>query len=116
MAILFTGPIENSPVLGTRPTQLVTVKITNRDAVNNSSVLIQGYVLTGVRTLYVSQAINVLANEVVTLNYFANLDAYEFVFTTGGLAEELTEISVWGKQSTGQLVDAHRLVAQENEV
>ena len=46
-------------------------------------------------------------------NYFANLDAFQFVFTTSGPAAESTEISVWGKNASGQLVTTHRLVTDE---
>lgn len=113
MAILSTGPIENNAVNGVRPTVQVTVKIDNRDAVNPSAILIQGYDLTLTRTLYVSELITVSPDEVITRNYFANLDAYEFVFTTEGLAELQTEVSVWGKDSAGRLVTAHRLVSAE---
>jgi hypothetical protein len=37
---------------------------------------------------------------VITKDYYANFDAFEFVFTTGS-AEDETQISVWGKDSTG---------------
>lgn len=113
MAILSTGPIENNEVSGVRPTVQVTVKIDNRNAVNPSAILIQGYNLILTRTLYVSELITVSPDEVITRNYFADLDAYEFVFTTEGLAELQTETSVWGKNSAGQLVTAHRLVSAE---
>ncbi|WP_407271088.1 hypothetical protein [Radiobacillus sp. PE A8.2] len=115
MALLITGPIENNPVNGIRPTQQVTVKIDNRDTVDYSSILIQGYYLNGSRTLYVSELFVVAPNQVVSKNYFANFDGFEFVFTTGGAAEFDTEVSVWGKDASGQLVDAHRLVADEIE-
>ena len=46
-------------------------------------------------------------------NYFANLNAFEFVFTTSGPAAESTEISVWGKNESGKLVTTHRLVTDE---
>lgn len=111
MAILSTGPIENNAVSGVRPTQTVTVRILKRNAPGGSAVTIQGYVLGATRTLYVSETININPNEVVTRNYFADLDGYEFIFTVGN-AEEI-EISVWGKTSTGQLVNAHRVVAHE---
>ncbi|KGE18362.1 hypothetical protein [Paenibacillus wynnii] len=114
MAILSTGPIENSPVLGIRPTQQVTVKILNRDAVNGSSVVIQGYVLGTTRTIYVSEGIIVAPNTVITKHYFADLDALEFLFAIGGAAENEVEVSVWGKQASGQLVSSFRVVAQEN--
>lgn len=45
--------------------------------------------------------------------YFANLNAFEFVFTTEGPAVDQTDISVWGKGASGQLVVAHRLASSE---
>ncbi|NQX45829.1 hypothetical protein HQN87_10840 [Paenibacillus tritici] len=113
MAILSTGPIENNAVSGVRPTQTVTVRILKRNAPGGSAVTIQGYVLGATRTLYVSETINVNPNEVVTRNYFADLDGYEFIFTVGDADVEDVEISVWGKTSTGQLVNAHRVVSHE---
>ena len=94
MAILSTGSIENRPVGGFRATQQVTVKMTNSDSANFSTVLIQGYSLNGNRTLYVLEVVSLTPNEVATRNYFANLAAFQFVFTTNGLAAESTEISV----------------------
>jgi YVTN family beta-propeller protein len=113
MAILSTGPIENRPVGGVRPTQQVTIKFVNRDSTNSSTVLVQGYYLNGTRTLYVLEVVSLIPNEVATRNYFANFDSFEFVFTTSGPAAESTEISVWGKNASGQLVTAHRLVSDE---
>ncbi|KZZ84245.1 MULTISPECIES: hypothetical protein [Bacillaceae] len=113
MAILSTGPIENNAVAGVRPTQLVTVKIANRDAVNSSTVLIQGFKLTSTRTLYVLDLISVAPNQVISKSYFANIDDYAFVFTTGGMAERSTQVSVWGKDADENLVSAHRLVSDE---
>ena len=113
MAILATGPIENNPVSGIRPTQQVTIKIDNHDSINSSTVLIKGFVLNGTRTLYVSELFSVAPNQVITKNYFANLNAFEFVFITGDPAADQTEISVWGKGASGQLVAAHRLVSSE---
>lgn len=115
MATLSTGPIDNSPVSGIRPTQFVTVKLVNRDPVNSATVAILGYVLSTTRTLYVNEENNIAPNGVLTRNYYADLDAFEFIFTTGALGEEEVEISVWGKQATGQLVDTHRVVAQESD-
>lgn len=113
MAIVSTGPLENNAVLGVRPTQLVTVKMVCRNTVNDVTVTIQGYVLGTTRTLYVNEMINIGPDEVVTRNYFADLDAFEFVFTTGSGDVEAVGISVWGKQSSGQLVGAHRVVEHE---
>ncbi|MGF9642236.1 hypothetical protein AAIH69_04390 [Paenibacillus sp. MABNS29] len=113
MAILTTGPIENSPVGGVRPIQQVTVKMVNRDLVNSSTILIQEFILNGLRTLHVLEQIALAPNAVVTRNYLANFDAYEFVFTTSGLAEESTDISVWGKNGSGTIIGAQRIVADE---
>lgn len=112
MAILSTGPIENNPVSGVRPTQQVTIRLVSR-AADSLTVSVQGYVLSTTRTLYVSEVISIAPNEAVTRNYFADLDAYEFVFETSTESAEQVGISVWGKQASGQLVDAHRVVDHE---
>ncbi|MEK3669224.1 hypothetical protein [Paenibacillus sp. FSL R10-2771] len=113
MPILSTGPIENNAVSGIRPTQTVTVKLVKRDGMVGSSVSIQGYLLGATRILYVSEVINIAPNEVVTRDYFADLDAFEFIFTIGEATGEEIGISVWGKSSTGLLVNAHRIVTHE---
>lgn len=114
MAVLSTGPIVNNPVNGVRLTQQVTIKMVNQDSVNSSAVLIFGYhQLNGTRTLYVLEQILLAPNEVATRNYFANFDAFEFVFTTVGLAAESTQISVWGRNESGELISPQRLVSNE---
>ena len=114
MSFLSTGPIENNAVNGVRPTQLVTISIDNRSDITASSVLIQGYYMDGgMRTLYVSESINIAPNEVMNNDYFANFDAFEFTFTTTATVNDPIQVSVWGKSSTGSLVAAHRLVSSE---
>ncbi|MGN7764145.1 YVTN family beta-propeller repeat-containing protein, partial [Paenibacillus sp. 22594] len=116
MTFLSTGPIENNAVSGARPTQSVTLRIDNRSDSEASIVSIQGYYMSGgIRNLYVSQSLNLAANQVVTISYFADLDAFEFLFTTSSPspADDPVQISFWGKSSTGQLVAAHRLVSSE---
>ncbi|MEK3878993.1 hypothetical protein [Paenibacillus sp. FSL M7-0420] len=117
MAFLSTGPIENNPVNGVRPTQQVTVKIDNRSVDSASSVSIQGYYLNaGTRVLYVSEVVQIATNQVITKNYYADFNGFEFIFVTPAYMTELSDfvqISVWGKSSTGQLVTAHRLVSEE---
>ncbi|WP_025716714.1 hypothetical protein [Paenibacillus sp. 1-18] len=113
MAVLSTGPIENSPVSGIRPIQQVTVKIVNQDAADSSTILIQGYFLNDVRTLYVIEELSLAPNIVITKNYTADFDAYEFVFTTSGPAEESTNISMWGRNGSGSIISAQRIVANE---
>ncbi|EHL06215.1 hypothetical protein HMPREF0322_03103, partial [Desulfitobacterium hafniense DP7] len=46
----------------------------------------------------------------ITREYFADLDAFEFVFST---SSETVAISVWGKDAEGNLVDAHRVLPAE---
>ena len=115
MAILSTGPVENNIVIstGVRPTQAVTVKIDGRNTTEDFDVLIQGYSLNGFRTLYVEEQISVAPFQVITKNYYADLDAFEFVFSTTGIALSEAQLSVWGKNNEGGLVAAHRLVSQE---
>ncbi|GGH56250.1 hypothetical protein GCM10008014_26670 [Paenibacillus silvae] len=113
MATLVTGPIENNISGGSRPTQQVTIQIVNSDPTNTSTVLIQGYVLDGTRNLYVLQSVNLIPGQFFSQTYFADLNGYEFVFTTSGAAAASTEISIWGKSSSGQLVTAHRIVLHE---
>ncbi len=113
MALLSTGPIENSPASGVRPTQEVIIKLVNTDPINNSIVLLQGYYLNGSRTLYVLEKVMLAPNEVLTRNHFANFNAFEFVFTTSGPGEENTQISVWGRSISGELLGLHRLVSDE---
>ncbi|MBM6382961.1 MAG: hypothetical protein JSY10_03050 [Paenibacillus sp.] len=114
MSFLSTGPIENNAVNGVRPTQTVTIRIDNRSDVTASSVQIQGYYMNGgLRVLYVSESFDIAPNQVVTNNYFANFDAFEFTFTTTTTVNDPIQVSVWGKSSTGSLVTAHRLVSSE---
>ena len=108
-----SGPIENNPVSGIRPTQQVTVKIVNQDFANSSVVLIQGYVLNGSKSLYVKQLFSVGPNQTVTRTFTANFNAFAFEITTDGAAEYETLVSVWGKNAAGQLVTVHRLVSEE---
>ncbi|WP_342570735.1 exosporium glycoprotein BclB-related protein [Paenibacillus sp. FSL R5-0749] len=114
MSFLSTGPIENNAVSGVRPTQTVTVKIDNRSNVATSTIQIQGYYMSGgMRVLYISETFDLAPNQVITNNYFANLDAFEFTFTTTATINDPVQVSVWGKSSTGSLVTAHRLVSSE---
>ncbi|CAM4518554.1 hypothetical protein [Paenibacillus typhae] len=113
MALLSTGPIENTPVSGVRPTQQLTVKFDNRDATIFSTILVEGYVLNGTRTLYAQDEFVLAPNQVITKNYFADLNAFEYIFTIDDAAAEVTQISAWGKNTAGQLITAHRLVSSE---
>lgn len=113
MALYSTGPIDNAQILGVRQTQIVTVKVVNRDSLNPYNFVIQGFLLSGSRTMYVNEMLNLAPNQVLTRNYFADLDVFEFVFATVDEVEAEIGISVWGKQASGQLVDPHRIAAWE---
>lgn len=115
MALLSTGPIDNSPILDTRPTKTITVKIVNRSDIEISSVVIQGFILGVSRTIYVNELLDIAPNGVLTRNYFADLYAFEFLFTTSEVVEAKVGISVWGKGDSGQLVDTHRVVSWEKQ-
>lgn len=99
MAILLTGPIDNSPVNGVRPTQTVSIKIENQSAVNAATILIQGYSLITTRALYVSEQFTILPGAVATRSYFADINSFEFVITDTGATPEDILVSVWGKNS-----------------
>ena len=116
MALFSTGPIDNSPILGIRQTQMVTVKAVNRDSLNPYNLVIQGFLLNGSRTMYVNEMVSLAPNQVLTMNYFADLDAFEFEFTTLEEVEAEIGISVWGKQVSGEIVEPHRIVAWEKYV
>lgn len=113
MAVWNTGPIENNAVNGSRPTVSTTVKLTNQSTTQAVVVLTQGYNLTGTRELYIISQDEILPNTVMSKDYYSNLDSFEFVFNVTGGAVEDTEISVWGKGSSGQLTTPHRLVSAE---
>jgi len=113
MAVFSTGPMDNGPILGIRQTQIVTAKVVNRDSLNSYNLVIQGFYLNGSRTMYVNEMVSLAPNQVLTRDYFADLDAFEFEFATSEEVETQIGISVWGKQASGQLVDSHRVVAWE---
>ena len=114
MPTFSTGPIENSVILATglRPTQQVTIKINNQDINSSTSVQILGYYLNGVKLVYVHEVVVIPAGEVLTRSYYADHDSFEFEFEVFSEAD-VVQISLWGKNSAGGLVTAHRLVSAE---
>ncbi|MEA5025903.1 MAG: hypothetical protein VB109_24060, partial [Desulfitobacterium hafniense] len=110
MAELTTGLIDNFPVNGVRPSVSVAIRITN-DGDSVEMVEIIGYYLNGLfKEVYVLEELSIIPGEVVLREYFADLDAFEFVFST---SSETVVISVWGKDAEGNLVDAHRVLPAE---
>lgn len=109
--VVTTGPILNSAVNGLRPVQMVTVKMMNKSLTQDASILIQGYVLDQVRAIYVEEFFNLAPNGVFTNDYLANVEGYEFVVSIDD--NDAIEVSVWGKDGSGHIVSAHRLVSSE---
>ncbi|OMD57305.1 hypothetical protein [Paenibacillus odorifer] len=115
MTLLTTGPIENNvnSENNTRLTQQVTVKIANGSGQIASTVLIEGYYMNEERIQYVGDLLDVMPNQVITKNYFADFDTFEFFFTTASLPDHPIQISFWGKDSAEKLVAPHRLATAE---
>ncbi len=111
MAILTTGLIDNTPVNGIRPTARFQVRIVNEDLLLPGTVGIRGIRLIGdtIRDTYVLELFTIPANTAVIRNYFADFDAFEFLFDPIGVLE----ISAWGKDVDGNLVAAHRVLPEE---
>ncbi|MCA0174518.1 hypothetical protein [Bacillus sp. RAR_GA_16] len=115
MLLLTTGPIENSLQNGTRTTKRVLIKIVNSSDVNTSTVEIVGTNLTANQIVYVSELITIPVNSVISKDYYADLDGFQFSFHISGLALSQTGISVWGK-SDGVIQATHRLVLSELKI
>ncbi|GAB6171929.1 hypothetical protein JCM15765_14070 [Paradesulfitobacterium aromaticivorans] len=110
MAQLTTGLLENTAVSGVRPSTNLIVRITNDDTATNT-VFVKGYYVSGTaKTQYVQEFITMAAGEVVSRNYYAQFDAFEFQFTT---SSDTVEISAWGKDAAGNLTPAQRAVVAE---
>jgi len=110
MGSLTIGLIENTPVAGVRPTSTLTVKITNDDTIT-ATVQIEGFYVTGTtKTQYVLELFIVAPGEVASRIYNAQFDEFEFQFFA---SSDAVEISAWGKDATGNLNTAHRLVTKE---
>ena len=110
MAQLTTGLIDNPAVSGVRPTSNLAVRIANDDTVA-ATILIRGYFVSGTtKTLYAEDLLSLAAGEVVNKTYFAQFDAFEFQFNPSSAA---VEISAWGKDTSGNLIAAHRVLPAE---
>jgi hypothetical protein len=112
-----TGPLENQVGLRERDISTrVFVKVLNNNAADPVTATIQIFGLDGTKTQISNQTLTVPP----TASRFADIQlppiVFEFVveidIVTPGLAE-LALVSVWGKDSGGQLVGAHRVVHSE---
>ena len=110
MPYLTTGLFDNTPVAGIRPSSTLSVNISNDDT-TIVDVLIEGFFQSGTtKVKYVEELFTLIAGSVAQRNYFAQFDAFEFQFT---VSSEAVEVTAWGKDATGNLTTAHRVVAQE---
>ncbi|HBW38529.1 hypothetical protein [Desulfosporosinus sp. BICA1-9] len=110
MPDLTTGLFENTPVEGVRPSSTLSVNISNDDT-STVDVQIEGFFQSGTtKVKYVEEFFTLTAGSVALRSYFAQFDAFEFQFT---VSSEAVEVTAWGKDATGNLTTAHRVVAQE---
>jgi len=110
MAFLTTGLIDNTAVSGVRPSSTLSVLISNNDTVS-VTVQIEGFFQSGAtKVFYVQELFALPAGNVAQRNYYADLEAFEFQFTVNS---EAVNISAWGKDPSGNLTTAQRVVSQE---
>jgi len=107
---LTTGLFDNTPVAGVRPSSTLSIRISNDDTIS-VTIHIEGFFQSGTtKVKYVEEFFTLTAGTVAQRNYFAQFDAFEFQFT---VSSEAVEVTAWGKDATGNLTTAHRVVAQE---
>ena len=110
MALLTTGLIKNTEVLGVRPSSTLSVRISNADLAS-ASIRINGFYWDGsTKTEYVLDILTLAPGEVADRDYFAQFDAYEFLFITNS---DALEISAWGKNAAGNKTVVHSMLPAE---
>lgn len=110
MPYLTTGLFDNTAVAGVRPSSTLTVNISNEDT-STVAIQIEGFFQSGTtKVKYVEEFFTLAAGAVTLKNYFVQFDAFEFQFF---VSSEAVGVSAWGKDATGSLTDAHRVVAEE---
>ena len=102
--------MDNTSVEGVRQSSTLSVNISNDDTAT-VDVQIEGFFQSGTtKVKYVEELFTLTAGSVAQRNYFAQFDAFEFQFI---VSSEAVEVTAWGKDVTGNLTTAHRVVAQE---
>lgn len=110
MALLTTGLIANTEVIGIRPSSTFSVRITNEDLVR-TSIQISGCYFKGTqKTEYVLDVVTLEPGGVSNSDYYAQFDAFEFQFITNS---DAIEISAWGKDASGYFTVVHRVLSAE---
>jgi len=110
MPNLTTGLFDNTPVAGVRPSSTLSVNISNDDT-STVTVQILGFYQSGTtKVLYVDELFSLTVGSVARKNYYAQFDGFEFQFI---VSSEAVQVTAWGKDATGNLTTAHRVVAKE---
>jgi len=107
---LTTGLLDNTAVAGVRPSSTLSIEITNNDT-SIVEIQIEGFYQSGTtKVKYVEEHFILVAGTVALKNYFVPFDAFEFKFF---VSSQAVGISTWGKDASGNLTSAHRVVAKE---
>lgn len=110
MLYLTTGLIENAAVSGVRPSSTLSVLISNDD-ITSASIQIEGFFQNGnTKAQYVEELFSLPAGGVARKNYSVQFNAFEFQFI---VSSQAVNVSAWGKDTSGNLTTAQRLVAEE---
>lgn len=105
-----TGLLENPLVEGVRPTARVVVLIDNGTMLEVTVQILGCYLSGTTKVPYVVELFNLNPGEVATRNYYAEFNAFKFQFKS---SLQGVEISLWGEDSAGNLVAAHRVLPSE---
>lgn len=110
MAVLTTGVVENSRVLGIRPSSTLTIRIRNKDLIN-AVIQINGFYLSGTEKIeYVLDSVTLAPGAVIDTNHYAQFDAFEFRFIT---SSDAVEILAWGKNDVGNMTAVYHMHSVE---
>ncbi len=107
MPYLTTGLLDNISGEGVRQSSTLTVNMLNDDT-STVAIQIEGFFQSGTtKVKYVEEFFTLTAGTLALKTYFVPFDAFEFVFF---VSSQAVEVSVWGKDATGNLTSAHLVV------
>lgn len=110
MASLTTGLIENNKVSGVRPCKMLLVRFSNKDLVS-TKIRIDGYYWFKTnKKEYVLDYIILAPGEVADKSFYAEFDAFEFLFIS---SSDAFEVSVWGADNTGRKTMKYNVLPQQ---
>lgn len=110
MPYLTTGLLDNTAVAGIRPSSTLSVNISNNDT-STVAIQVEGFFHSETtKVKYVEEFFTLAAGTEALKNYYVQFDAFEFQCF---VSSEAVEVSAWGKDATGNLTSAHRVVTEE---